>query len=545
MSLILLNIVGAVFLLLWGTLLVRQGFTRAFGVNLRKIIEVGTHNRLAAFASGLGLATLLQSSTATALLAISFAKKGLLGLSLGLALMIGADIGTTLVAQIFVFGLSWLSPALLSLGGFLYLSNKDHTFRRNIARIFIGLGLMLLSLGLVRESAAPLKESDMLIALMSPLKDDPFFAILISAILTWIIHSSLAAVLLFGSFAASGLIDLELGLLLILGANLGGAMIPLVVTFKDRPIARQIALGNLIMRFVTLVLFLLGFSYILEFLQDYIASSGISLDRVLIHTHTGFNIALAVLFLPATSFVAAVCQRLISDTEPNKSKNEPLYLDKAALETPTIALSHAKREVLRMAEIVEQMLDQSIVCFSSHSQDLIREISITDHKVDTLYREIKLYMAALPSEGINGKDAHHYFEILTFATNLEHIGDIIDKSLMELAQKKIRKHGEFSDAGYKEIRDFHKQVVENMRLAQAIFVSGDTKLAGQLAKGKRAIRDAADQSYAKHFRRLEDGKTKSVDTSSIHLDIIRDYRQINNYATRIAYIILNHPDDKV
>lgn len=487
------------------------------------------------FFSGLGVTALLQSSTATALLAISFAKKGLLPLTLALALMIGADISTTLVAQVFTFDLSWLSPAVLAFGILIYLSSSDHTYRRNIGRIFIGLGLMLLSLGLIREAADPLKNSALLPTIIEPLANDPFFAILVSAILTYAIHSSLAAVLLFGTFAANGFIDLELGLLLIFGANLGGAMIPFIVTFKDSPIARQIAIGNIIMRFVTLVLGLVFFQYIL----DYLATSSVPLERQLMNVHTGFNVVLAIIFMPLVSYVAIICEKIISNTDHTEDKYKPDYLDRGALDTPAAAMANAKREALRMAEIVEEMLEQSLECFSQNKQDLINEIRLTDHQVDALYREIKLYMTELSARGINEEESETYFHILTFVTNLEHIGDIIDKSLMELAQKRIRKQERFSDEGYKEIKELHALVLSNMKLAQNIFISEDVKLADKLAKGKAEVRHICDDSFAKHFKRLEKGAIETVQTSSMHLDIIRDLRQINNYSTRIAYLILD------
>lgn len=512
----------------------RQGFTRAYGANLRQIIAAGTSNRFLSFFSGLGVTALLQSSTATALLAISFAKRHMLSLSCALAIMIGADISTTLVAQVLSLDFSWLSPLLLITGITIYLTSKNKNLRRHIGRSIIGLGLMLLALSLIRQSAAPLESSELLHLVLGPLKEDPFFAILVAAILTWVLHSSLAAVLLFASLASAGVFDLELGILFVLGANWGGAIVPFAVTFHDGAIARQISLGNILMRVVTLIIAF----FFLSDVQSFISAQETDITRQIVNTHTAFNIGLAIIFLPLVSVVAFICERFVPEPKKRRSKKEPLYLDDKALDTPAIALASAARETLRIAEMVEKMLDKTIKAFEKDDKDLIKKIRRSDNQVDALYREVKLYMTRLSAESLNDKEGDRYIQILTFCTNLEHIGDIIDKSMMELAGKKIRKQESFSKKGFKEIKELHSQVLENFKLAQAIFISEDSELAATLVAGKKQVRKAADQSSEEHFRRLSEGQTDTIATSSLHLDIVRDYRRINSYATRVAYAIL-------
>lgn len=521
--------------MLWGTHLVQQGFTRAYGANLRRIIAAGTRNRILSFLSGLSVTALLQSSTATALIAISFAKKNLLTLTGALAIMIGADISTTLVAQVLSLDLSWLSPVLLTIGIFIYLSNKHKNLRRHMARIFIGLGLMLLALGLIQQAAAPLGTSNLLELFVQPLKNDIIFAILASALITWIMHSSLAAVLLFSSLASVGIIDLELGLLMVFGANLGGAFVPFAVTFKDGPVARQIAFGNILMRLITLIVALLMFDHISTTFATWPTSAP---AHQIIHFHTAFNVALALIFLPSVSIVAFVCKKLIPNDMHNAGKNQPQYLDDKALDVPALALAGAARETLHMAELVEDMLEKTIQAFEKDDKDLVLDICRSDNHVDTLHKAIKLYLTQLTLEDMDGKEEARYIQILTFSTNLEHIGDIIDKNLMELANKKIRKQEAFSEEGFSEIKEFHDQVLENFKLSQAIFLSEDPNLAKELVAGKKYIREAADATSEQHFQRLSDGQSETLATSSLHLDVIRDYRRINSYATRVAYSIL-------
>lgn len=537
-SLILLHVAGAVALLLWGTRMVKLGFTRAYGTSLRQIISAGTNNRFSAFASGLGVTAILQSSTATTLLLTSFAKRGMIALPAALAVIIGADIGTTLVAQVLSLDLSWLSPMLLIIGIGSYMAFEHGGRKKHIAAIFIGLGLMLLALSLIRFAASPLQDSHTLPLILAPLHSDPILAVLLAAILTWVIHSSLAAVLLFASLATSGVLSIELGLLMVLGANIGGAFIPFIATLHDGSAVRRITLGNIIMRFAMLGLAITVIPTILNML----ALTSADTARQIVNFHTGFNIALGIVFMPLVSVVAFVCEKAVPEDKKARGKVQPLYLDEKALASPVIALAGAARETLRIAETIEGMFTNTMSALESPDEKLIKKIRKADNEVDVIYSEIKLYLTRLSEESFDPKEADRYIQILTYATNLEHIGDIIDKSLMDMAEKKSSAQSAFSKEGLSEIKSFHSQVLQNMRMAQAIFMSEDPKLAAHLVAGKDDIREAANETAMEHFKRLQSGKKSSLDTSSIHLDIIRDYRRINSYITRVAYAILENAE---
>lgn len=518
--------------------MVRMGFSRAYGTSLRRIIALGTGNRFTAFFSGAIVTALLQSSTATAFILTSFAKKKLLALPAALAVIIGADVSTTLVAQVLSFDISWLSPAFLIAGVVLHMMYEKGGRHRHIARILIGLGLMLLSLSLIRAAAGPIKLSATLPLILGPLESDPILAVIVATILTYIIHSSLASVLLFASLAASHVIDLNLGMMLVLGANVGGAFVPFVATYKDGAAARRVTYGNILMRMTVAIVAV----PLLPALAPHIADLGGDAARQLVMFHTAFNLALAALFLPLVNLIAFIMTRLVADDPASADPNQPLYLDERAIDSPVMALAGAARESLRMAETVEVMLEQTIEAFENGDEKQIEKIRRMDNRVDKLYKAIKLYLTRLSQESLDPKEADRYIHILTFTTNLEHIGDIIDKSLMEMAEKKIKKHEDFSSEGFREIRNFHSQVMENFRLAQTIFISEDPKLAAQMVEGKRSIRVAADATTEQHFRRLQSGLSASIATSALHLDIIRDYRRINSYATRVAYAILENQE---
>jgi len=518
--------------------MVRQGFTRAYGTNLRRIIRARTQNRPASFIAGIASTALLQSSTATSLIVTSFAKRGFITCIGALAVILGADVGTTLVAQALHFDLSFLPPLLLAAGIIAHMIFEHGGRKKHVARAVIGIGLMLLSLSLIREASLPLRESQTLPLILSPLQQEPLIAIAFAALLTIVFHSSLASVLLFVTLHGNGIIGFDLGLIMVLGANIGGAAVPFLVTYKQGAFARQITGGNMIMKIVFALLIFMTLPWIAEFLTDNLGGD----PRKLLHFHTGFNVAMALVFLPLLGPISILCEKLFPHDETIENPSRALYLEESALGSPVVALAGAARETLRMADMVEKMLADTIETFESNDPKLIKFIREMDNTVDEIYKQIKLYMTRLSQESLDPKEADRYQQIMTYATNLEYSGDIIDKNLMELAEKKMRKQEDFSRQGHEEIRNFHNAVLENMRMAQTIFLSEDPNLARQLVDEKKAMRIAQLESSKQHFERLRSGLAETLATSSLHLDIMRDYRRINSYVTTVAYAILDNAE---
>lgn len=513
--------------------MVRTGVTRAFGADLRWLIAVSTRNRLVAFGVGVGVTALLQSSTATALIVASFAGGRLIAATEALAVMLGADVGTTLVAQLLSLDVGFLSPALLTIGVVAYMTAAAG-LRHHLGRIAIGLGLMLLALQLIVGASAPLRDSPTLASVLAPLAQEPLLAVLVAALLTWLAHSSLAVVLLVMSLAATGIVPLPLAFALVIGANVGGAIAPVLMTAGAGREGRRVALGNLLMRLVGGLALLPLIGLVAPLMPEL----GAAPARQIVNFHTGFNLALAIVFLPLVDAVAALVKRLLPDEERREDPGTPRYLDPAALDTPSVALASAARETLRMGDLVETMLTRTIDVLQNDDARLAREIEETDDTVDTLHEAIKLYLTKASAEEMDERESRRCVEVLTFTTNLEHIGDIIDKNLMELAHKKMRKQVSFSTAGLNEIREFHGQVVANMQLAFNVFMEGDVKLARQLLAEKISMRDLELTATESHFDRLRAGRPETIQTTGLHLDIIRDLKRINGHLTAVAYPIL-------
>lgn len=535
-SLTLLHIIGGVCLLLFGLKMVRSGVTRAFGVQLRKVISIATKNRVTAMLAGVGVTTLLQSSTATTMIISSFAGQGLIATTAALAVVLGADVGTTIVAQVLTFDLSWLSPALLVLGYILYSGKEQAATKRQVGRIVIGLGLMLLALATIKLAAVPLKTSPTLPLVLSPLDSDPILAVLVGVILTWVFHSSLAIVLLLMSMVSGEVIPIHLALMMVLGANIGNVIAPLMSSLKDPPQAARIPAGNLIMRLTGVFLVLACF----RFLIPHIELLGNSHASVVINFHMAFNMFVAVLFLPFLDGITRLVTLAIPEKQNNQDdQSKPKYLDDRVLETPTVALTNSAREVLRLADMTDQMLQLVWQSFQKNDISIFDKIREIDNTVDKLYKILKSYLVRITQETMNDAEGKRHFQILTFATNIEHVGDIIDRNLIPLAEKRVRARVDFSADGKKELDHLFQLVIDSVRLAQTVFISGDARLARQLVDDKAIIKQAEKNASVNHLGRLQRGVPETMATSDLHMDIIRDLRRINSLMTAIAYPILD------
>ncbi len=530
---VLINVLGGVALLLWGIRMVRTGFTRSYGAAMRRVIGLSGKNRVTAFGAGLIISTILQSSTASAMVASSFVRQGLLGGAVALAVMLGADVGTTVVVQIVAFDIGWLSPLLLAAGVCLFLSSEKSR-RKNLGRIAIGLGLVLLAMKLIVLASVPLRETATLSLLLQPLYKEPLLALLIMAALTWLSHSSVAMVLVVMSLASAQVLSFQFALVLVLGINCGAGLPAAALTFRAPAAVRRLTFGNLAMRATGAIAALPLVPYVVPYLGMFSDGAAHSLAVF----HSGFNIALSILFIPVLGLVASVMSKMITEGPESNDPGMPRYLDYDVIETPAVAISCAEREALRMGDEVNRMLRLTQEVFRKDDDDLRKQIERSDDLIDRLHEAIKLYLTALSREELDAQESTRCVEILSFTTNLEHIGDIVDKNLMDLAARKIKKQVSFSAEGVEEIETFHTRILANLDLAISTFMSGNLDLARNLLREKSTIRDLERRFTDNHFVRIGEGRPESILTSALHLDILRDLKRINSHVTSVAYPIL-------
>ena len=530
---ILITLIGSVALLLWGVRMVRTGVTRAFGSQIRRVVAASTRKRWRAFATGFAITAFVQSSTATTLIVSSFAARSLIPASAALAVVLGADLGSTIAAQIFVLDLGWLGYAAIAGGVFWFMgSRSEHS--RHVARIALGLGLMLLSLKLIAAASAPLRGSMATTAVLGGLAGEPIVAALFAALVTWLAHSTLAIVLLVASLASAQVMPPEVAAALVVGANVGGAFAPFVSQAAATPAARRVPLGNVLMRMAVALAVLPALGVVLPVLTHLSADPA----RLAINVHMVFNLTVCVVFIGLVPLVARLCEKLLPDRPSVADAGRPRYLDPHLVDHPAEALACAARETLALGDHVATMLRQTMDVLVRDDQKLMRSVEEADDAVDRLHEAIKLYLIQVSRGGMTEAESRRHVEILGFVTNLEHIGDIIDKNLMELAEKKIRNRVAFSTEGMDELRDFHARVLDNLQLAFNVFMSRDPAIARRLLREKTAMRAAELSAADSHYRRLREGRPESIESSAIHLDVVRDLKRINSHLTSVAYPIL-------
>ena len=530
---VLLNLLGGVALLVWGTHIVRTGIMRIYGGHLRRILGTSVSSRTNAFLAGIGVTGLLQSSTATALITTSFVGQGLIATAPALAIMLGADVGTSLVVQLLSIKMSWLWPLLVFVGVVIFLSRRG-TPAAHFGRIAIGFGLILLALQLIVQASYPLTHAASVKVLFASLTGDVLLDMLIGAGLTVLCYSSLAVVLLIATLTSAVMISPQVALCLVLGANLGSGILAILATLQSTPEARRVALGNFFFKLTGCLLVL----PLLPWVGGWVAALDPDPQRQVVNFHLAFNVAIALGFIWFTESFARLAERALPSDRVKDSPAKPRYLDPVALETPTLAISCAAREALRLGDMIETMLRGTLTVLRYNDLRLAGEIHRMDDDVDDLYTSIKLYLTQMSRDALDPKEAKRWADIMSFTINLEHVGDIIDKNLIEIAEKKIRKNLSFSGAGLQEICDLHARILANLQLGLNVFINGDLKSAQRLISEKEQFRNL-ERAYAdSHLQRLVDNTLQSIETSALHLDIIRDLKRINSHICSIAYPIL-------
>ena len=529
----LLNLLAGVSLLVWGTHIVRTGILRLYGGDLRRVLRKSISQRFTAFLAGLSVTGLIQSSTATALIVAAFAGQGIIGTAPALAVMLGADVGTSFITLILSFDLSWLAPLLIFVGVTLFLAMQATTVGR-FGRILIGLGLIMFALQWISVAARPFVQAAGVKVIFASLTGDVLLDMLVAALFTMLCYSSLAVVLLVATLASLHVIALPVALGLVLGANLGSGLLGMLSTMQSPPEARRVTLGNFLFKLIGCVIAI----PLLPHIDGWIDALDLDKAREVVLFHLCFNVALALLFIFWTERIARIAERLLPAKPAADNPATPRHLDPSALGTPTLAIANAAREAMRIGDVVEDMLNGMLVVMKTNDRALAARLRQKDDIVDQLYTAVKLYLTQISREALDEREGRRWADIVSFTINLEQVGDIIERVLIDLEEKKIEKHRNFSEAGMTEICDLHARLVANLRLGMSVFLNGDLKSAQELLAQKVLFRDL-ERAYAdSHLTRLAGNTVESIETSSLHLDLISDLKRINSHICSIAYPIL-------
>ncbi|AXI45629.1 Na/Pi cotransporter [Sulfitobacter sp. SK012] len=532
----LISIAGATMLLLFAVRLVRTGIERSYGASFQRLLT-GQSNPVQASFVGLALAVVLQSSAAVALLTTGFAASGLLAFGTGLAIVLGGDLGSALIIQLLSFDLAWLVPILLAIGGWLFVKTEKKKLRQ-AGRIIMGIALILISLQFLREAMDPIRGSAFLPAVSEYLARDYITAFLVGAALAFLMHSSVAAILMCVTLVEVGALPFAAGLSLVLGANLGSAFIPVWLTRGMALPARRIVFANLALRGIWAIVSLFAANLIL---QDRLLAAEFG-SQMLINAHIAFNASMLVLALPFCNMLRVPFEKLWpGQTDPSDILN--LLRPESALEpenfgTPTQAISSLKRELLRMNELLEAMFRPVMTLYRSGEKSQHVAVRSLDREVNACLTRVRDFVASLPIEVMAKEDGRVARDMLEYAIRLEKAGDVVAERLAILAGDLRKENGTFSKDGWQELESMHESILANMKLASNVLISDDLESARLLNMEKTEMKRAERNSRKRHFHRLQSGEVQSFATSDIHLETLRAFRDFNSDIAAVATPIL-------
>ncbi|WP_417689540.1 Na/Pi cotransporter family protein [Roseibium sp.] len=536
--LVLVKMFGAVMLLLYAVRMVRTGFERASGPALRRLLASASAGPVRGALAGASVAILLQSSTAVAMLAAGFAASGFLTGAAGLAVLLGADVGSSLVVQFLVLDLSWLVPLLLAVGGWCFLKFESRAVRQS-ARIMLGIAFILLSLQMIAEATEPLKQLRFMPQIAGYLAGDPLTAMVAGAMLALVLHSSVAAVLMVIAFVGNAGFPLEAAVPLVLGINVGAGLIGVWLTRGMDSSARVLPLGNFVFRLLGAIAGIILFSQV--DLPLHLVPGGAA--QQVVAAHVLFNIALLFICLPLTrplAWALARLKSLRSSDQIAEALEHPSALDHRVVHIPRLALASATRELLRMGELVMGMAGPVMGILESGRPEEIARLRGFDRQVNELHSAIKLYIAEVNRAELTAAEAERSMELVSFAVNLERAGDLIVKNLLDQAENLRRNNIGFSKEGLAELITMHDRVLANMQLALNVLISSDLESARELISEKERMRALERGSHDRHLTRLREKTPESLASSNAHMEVVRSLKEINSLFAAVAVPILVH-----
>ena len=526
----LLHLLSAVALLVWGTHIVRTGVMRVFGARLRTVLSGSVEKKPLAFCAGIGVTALVQSSNATTMLVTSFVAQDLVALAPALVIVLGADVGTALMARILTFDLSWLSPLLIFIGVIFFLGRKQ-TRAGQLGRVGIGLGLILLALELIVQAVTPITQANGVQVIFASLTGDIMLDALIGAVFA-------IAVLLTATLTAAGAISFPVALCLVIGANLGSGLLAMLNNSAANAAARRVALGSLLFKLVG-SLIILPFVHPLANLMDNLP---LPKAELVIYFHVFYNLVRCLAMVPFAAPMARFCERLIRDEPELDARLKPKHLDTSVLDTPALAIANAARETLRMGDAMETMLEglKKVMHGEPREEKELRRLA---DDINVLYTAIKLYLARIPQDELAEEESRRWAEIIEMSLNLEQASDIVERMGSEIADKSLAARRAFSVEGLKELEALHEKLVSNLQLAMSVFFSSDVPSARRLRRNKHRFRILNRRYSHAHVERLHQQNVQSIETSSLHLGLLGDMKRLNSLFCAVAYSVMEQPDE--
>lgn len=530
----LVHLMAAVMLLLFAIQMIRTGIEHSFGASFKRQLTQ-RQSVIGASISGVVLAVVLQSSAAVAVLVAAFSVDGFLAFAIGLAIVLGGDLGSALLIQILSFKMDWLIPVLLAFGGWLFVKSRQKSWHE-AGRILMGIAFVLISLKFLKGAVEPIRDSFFLPAIANYLANDFITAFIVGAFLALVMHSSVATILMCVALLQIGSIPFDAALSLVLGANLGSGLIPIWLTRGIPPDARRVPAANSILRGGYALIILIVINVLLT--PEHLMVAGPA--QSLISAHIAFNLTLLLLILPFCRLIETPMARILPSADRPGQINQAMasVLDKTALRNPSLTIAGLKRELLRMTEQVDQMLRSIPEIFETGDQELLAELRKQNQSVNGMLSDIRTFVSFVPHEAYSKHEMKVVNGLMDYAIRLKAAGDVTSQRLTELSVTKRSEGIRFSLEGWKELLAIHDAVCANFALASNVLISDDLESARSLIAEKVDLKKAERKSQKRHLKRIHSGRADSFESSDTHLEVLRALRDINSHVCAVAYPIL-------
>jgi len=528
---LIISLFGGLGLFLFGMHTMSEGMQQSAGARLRSILANVTRNRIVGTGIGTIVTTIIQSSSATSVMLVSFVNAGLLQFRQTIPVLLGAAIGTTITAQIIAFKITEYSLLLVAVGFFLQTFSKKERFK-SLGYALFGFGILFFGLEIMSDAMAPLRNYAPFIDLLLHL-ESPLVGILVGAVFTALIQSSSAFIGIMIVLASQGLISLDACIPLLLGSNLGTPVTALLASLKSGAEAKKVALAFLIIKLISVFIFAGWTTQLGNILKELTPDA--TLPRHIANAHTLINGVLMLVVLPVSPQVARLVDWIAGKPkEKEKKAFRTLYLDHGMTSTPSLALNLAKQEIIRTGMIVRDMFSKIQLPFLEKTSSELGEIYRNEQEVDFLRDSIKSYLFKINRESMSSRQRDESFQLLYSLNEFEKIADIISGELATRAEKWSLKEYDFSEQGKSELRKFHTKIDKQLKRALVVFDEANLQTAAKMKTKHKEYRLLSRDLEKQHYDRILEGMTESIKSSKMHLEILALYSSIDSHATNIA-----------
>ena len=533
---------GGLSVFLFGLEMMSVGMKKTAGNGMRSILGVLTRNRVIALACGAFVTVVIQSSSATTLILVSFVQAGLISFSQSMGVLLGADIGTTVTAQMIAFELTDYALLLCAVGFLIRQLEKRQHFK-NVGEIILGFGILFFGMKLISDAMDPLRNYAGFIELLQGL-ENPILGILAAAFFTALIQSSSAFTGIIIVLAQQGLISLEAGIPLVFGANIGTCVTAGLACIGSNREAKRMAIAHAMFKIAGVCLFIFWIPVFADFIRwiDMPFESGTA--RQIANAHTIFNVCMAFVFLPFTQVFATVIMRTLPAVKSEKGIRQAVWhMDKGAIPTPAMAIDLARTELSHMAKVVSRMLESIIFPFISSAErrdpyspqlNLLEGVTMREEQLDFLEEKVSRYLIEITKDYTSPEQTDEIYVMLSIASDIENIGDLINRNLIPLLLKKKKLKMDFSSEGVEEITIYHSKALKQLRLLEEAFAEKDLELANQIMSRERKYLDLESQYRSRHLHRLIIEQKETAETHEVHMELMDLLKQIVLYSCNIA-----------